>query len=142
MIELFALRAAWRGLESAWVTMDRAEARWLLQGERVFFAHPQEARSVTNLGRNFVLAWRLMSRLRPRAIVTTGAALALPFVWVGRLRGARIVYIESAARVTRPSLTCRLVAPIADRIYVQWPELVRVVRRSRHEGNVLDPHDS
>src|SRR3712207_648073 len=48
VIELFALRAAWRGLESAWVTMDRAEARWLLQGERVVFAHPQEARSVTN----------------------------------------------------------------------------------------------
>ena len=136
-IELFALRAAWQGLASAWVTMDRAEARWLLRGERVVFAHPQDSRSVKNVGRNLVLAWRVMSHLRPRAILTTGAALAVPFVWVGRLRGARIVYIESAARVTRPSLTLRLVAPIADRIYVQWPDLLPVVRRARYAGSVF-----
>ena len=137
LLELFALRGAWQGLQSAWVTMDGPEARSLLRGERLVFAHAQGARSAKNIGRNLVLAWRLMSRLRPRVIVTTGAALAVPFVWVGRLRGARIVYIESATRLTRPSLTCRLVAPIADRIYVQWPDLLPVVRRARYAGSVL-----
>ncbi len=78
-----------------------------------------------------------MSRLRPRVIVTTGAALAVPFVWVGRIRGARIVYVESVTRVTGPSLTCRLVAPVAARIYVQWPELLPLVRRARYAGSVF-----
>jgi beta-1,4-N-acetylglucosaminyltransferase len=137
LLELFALRAAWRGLESVWVTMEGPEARWLLRDERVVLAHAQEARSAKNIGRNLVLAWRLMSRRRPRVIVTTGAALAVPFVWVGRVRGARIVYVESATRVTGRSLTCRLVAPVADRIYVQWPDLVPVVRGARYAGSVL-----
>jgi beta-1,4-N-acetylglucosaminyltransferase len=137
LLELLALRAAWRGLESLWITMDTAETRSLLDGERVVFAHAQEVRSTKNLARNLLLAWRMTSRLRPRVIVTTGAALAVPFVWVGRVRGVRIVYVESATRVARRSLTCRLVAPIADRVYVQWPELAPLVRRAHYMGNIF-----
>ncbi len=33
-----------------------------------------------------------------------------------------------------PSLTCRLLRPVAARVYVQWPELQAVVRGSRYAG--------
>ena len=90
-----------------------------------------------NLLRNLRLAWRLVRQLRPRLVVTTGAGLSVPFAWVGWLVGAKVVYVESLARVTEPSLSCRLIRPIADRIYVQWPELVRVIPRARYAGDVL-----
>jgi UDP-N-acetylglucosamine:LPS N-acetylglucosamine transferase len=70
-------------------------------------------------------------------VVTTGAGFALPYAWLGRLLGARVVYVETVTRMESPSLSCRLVAPIAARVYVQWPELVGVVPGARYVGTVL-----
>ena len=70
-------------------------------------------------------------------MLTTGAGVAVPFAWLGRLRGARVVYVESFTRIEEPSLTCRLVAPVADRVYAQWPELVEAVPKARYAGTVF-----
>jgi Oligosaccharide biosynthesis protein Alg14 like len=45
--------------------------------------------------------------------------------------------VETLARAERPSLSLRLAAPAADRIYVQWPELRAAVPRARYAGTVF-----
>jgi hypothetical protein len=70
-------------------------------------------------------------------ILTTGAALSVPFAWVGRAFGARVVYVESLSRISAPSVSCRLVAPVAERVYVQWPELQEAMPRARYAGTVM-----
>ena len=107
------------------------------QGQTVFYASGPTTRNVPNLIRNLHLAWTLTRRLRPRVIVTTGAAVAVPFAWVGKLVGAKVVYIESLTRIEKPSVSCRLIRPVADRLYVQWPELVLSLPRARYAGNVF-----
>src|SRR5262245_7225211 len=123
LLQLHALRDAWSGLSRVWVTFDKSDARSLLRGEDVVFAYGPTNRSVRNLLRNLLLAARIVARVRPRVVLTTGAGVAVPFAWVGRLAGARVVYVESLSRIDRPSLSCRLIAPAADRVYAQWPEL-------------------
>ena len=86
--------------------------------------------TLRNLLRNVGLALRVVPRMRPAVVVTTGAGVAVPFAWVGRLFGARVVYVESLTRIERPSLTYRLIRPIVSRTYVQWPELSRCRARS------------
>lgn len=137
LLQLVALRESWEPFERAWVTFDKSDARSLLRGERVFYAHGPTNRSIKNLLRNLVVAWRLVGKLRPRAVLTTGAGVAVPFAWIARLRGARVVYVESLARIEGPSLTYRLIAPIAARRYVQWPELAEALPRARFAGNVF-----
>jgi beta-1,4-N-acetylglucosaminyltransferase len=139
LLQLLSLREAWKGFRTVWITFDKSDARSLLREERIFFAYGPTNRSLKNLGRNLVLAWRLIDRLRPRVILTTGAGVAVPFAWIGRLRGARVVYVESFTRIESPSLSCRLIAPVADRIYAQWPELRQSVQRARYVGNVFTP---
>ena len=133
------LRAAWAGYAHAWVVASHegSDVETLLVDERVFFAHAPAARSLKNLVRNVLLARRLLASLRPRVVLTTGAAVAVPFAWVARLRGVPVVYVESLARAERPSLSCRLVAPVADRVYVQWPELLSALPRARYAGTVF-----
>jgi UDP-N-acetylglucosamine:LPS N-acetylglucosamine transferase len=137
VLQLVALRDCWDGFSRAWVTFDKSDTRSLLREERVFFAHGPTNRSITNLLRNLVLAWRIVGELRPKALLTTGAGVAVPFAWVAKLRGATVVYVESLTRIDAPSLSYRLIAPIADRIYVQWPELAQSERRARFVGNVF-----
>ena len=119
------------------MTFDKSDARSLLEDERVVFAHGPTNRSIKNLLRNLVVAWRVVGEARPKVVLTTGAGVAVPFAWVARLRGATVVYVESLARIDGPSLTYRLIAPIAERRYVQWPELAAALRGARFAGNVF-----
>ena len=135
--QLLALRDAWGEYSHVWVTFDKSDAQSLLEGERVVYAHWPTNRSLRNLVRNLFVARRVLRDVRPRVVLTTGAGVAVPFAWLGRLHGARVVYVESFTRIEKPSLTCRLVAPVADRVYAQWPELVEAVPTARYAGNVF-----
>jgi beta-1,4-N-acetylglucosaminyltransferase len=137
LLQLVRLEDAWAGFSRAWVTFDKSDARSLLQGERVLFAHGPTNRNIKNFLRNLRAAWQIIGRLRPKVVLSTGAGVAVPFAWIGRLRGARVVYVESLTRIDRPSLSCRLIAPAAARIYVQWPELAAELPRARFVGNVV-----
>ena len=123
LLQLVALRDAFEGFERVWVTFDAGDSRALLAGEEVVHAYSPTNRNARNLLRNVRLAFRVVPRMRPAVVVTTGAGVAVPFAWVGRLFGARVVYVESLTRIERPSLTYRLIRPVVSRTYVQWPEL-------------------
>ena len=103
----------------------------------MLYAHGPTNRSLKNLLRNLVFATRALRRLQPNVVLTTGAGVAVPFAWIARLHGARVVYVESFTRIDEPSLSLRLIAPVADRIYAQWPELGQVFPRARYVGNVF-----
>lgn len=142
LLQLLALREAWEDESRLWVTFDKSDARALLRTERVVYASGPTNRSfgltaAANTLRNLRLAWRVVGRHRPAVVLTTGAGVAVPFAWVGRLRGARVVYVESFTRIDGPSFSCRLIAPVAARIYGQWPEFATAVRRARYAGNVF-----
>jgi len=137
LLQLVALRDAWQPYTRTWVTFDKSDARSLLADERVHFAYGPTNRSVKNMLRNLVVAWRLIGELRPEVMLTTGAGVAVPFAWIARLRGATVVYVESLARIDGPSLTYRLIAPVAKRRYVQWPELAAALHGAQYAGNVF-----
>jgi UDP-N-acetylglucosamine:LPS N-acetylglucosamine transferase len=137
LVQLASLRRAWDAYSTAWVTDDSSDARSLLRGERVYYGFGPAARSGVNFVRNLRLARGLLADLRPKLVVSTGAAMCVPFFWVARLRGIEAIYIESVTRIHSPSLACRLVRPVATRTYVQWPELAERVRGSIYVGSVL-----
>jgi beta-1,4-N-acetylglucosaminyltransferase len=138
LLQMLELRAAWEGVDRVWVTFDKSDARALLAGEAVVHAFCPTNRNLKNFFRNLRLARRLLSRTRPAAIVTTGAGIAVPFAWLARLHGIPVAYVESFTRFNELSLSGRLIAPVASRLYVQWPELEPQVRSARYVGGVFD----
>ena len=137
LFELLRLQDGWAPEDRHWVSFATSDARSLLGGESVTWAAHPTNRNLPNLFRNAALAVRLIRRLRPRAIVTTGAGVAIPFCWAGRLLGCHIVYIESFARINGPSLTGRLVHPVAHDFFVQWPQMTRHFRKAEYRGALL-----
>jgi UDP-N-acetylglucosamine:LPS N-acetylglucosamine transferase len=137
LLQLLELREAWSGLEYLWVTQDRSDARSLLAEEPVVYAYWPTNRNLKNLVKNAFLAWRVVRRVRPAVVLSTGAGTTVPFAWIAWAHGARVVYVESLTRIHSPSLSCRLIAPVTDRVYVQWPELKAALPQAKYAGSVL-----
>lgn len=84
-----------------------------------FLPHPRR-RLLATLA-NAILALVLVLRERPEVVISTGADVAVFFLFWAKLSGARIVFIETCGSLA-PSLSGRLIYPIADLFIVQWPD--------------------
>jgi UDP-N-acetylglucosamine:LPS N-acetylglucosamine transferase len=136
LLEMRELARVWDGLEVSWVTLPGADVDALLTGQDVTIAHGPTNRSLRKLVQNVALAWREVRRRRPAAILSTGAALAVPFFLIGRMHGIRTVYVESLTRTQSLSLSGRMVYPLASSFFVQWPGATSW-KRARYVGNIL-----
>jgi beta-1,4-N-acetylglucosaminyltransferase len=136
-LQLVRLARAWEGRRHVWVTLDAPDTRTMLADETVVWAHGPTNRSVSKLVQNLFLAWRVVRKHRPKIVATTGAGVAVPFAWIARAHGAHVVYVESLTRIDSVSLSCRLIRPVADRLYVQWPELRGRLPEARYAGTVV-----
>jgi len=120
LAQLMQLEPWWSGLDRSWACIPTADALGLLEGERTVWVHHPTTRSVKNLARNLILAWRTLRRERPDVVVSTGAGAAVPFFWLAKLRGIRTVYLEVYDRVDSQTMTGRLCRPVSDLFLVQW----------------------
>ena len=70
---------------------------------------------------NFFVAFPILWKAKPDLVISTGAGLAVPFIYASKLLGIRSIYIESITRARDLSLSGRLVYYFVDEFYVQWP---------------------
>ena len=131
------LKPFWKGKERFWVTFDKEDARSLLQGEKLYFCHYPTNRSLKALLLNTRFAWKLIRREKPDLIISSGAAVAVPFFYIGKLMGAKLIYIEVFDRIDKPTMTGKMVYPITDRFIVQWEELKKVYPKALNLGSIF-----
>lgn len=86
---------------------------------------------------------KVLRKEKPDIILSTGALVTVPMLYLGKLLGKKIIFMESMARVEGKSLSGRLVYPIADLFLVQWESLrkdyPKAVYASRLFGEVKLP---
>lgn len=79
----------------------------------------------------------ILRRERPDVVLSTGAAAGCMCCFLGKLMGAKIVWVDSITNVDRLSLSGRMVRHIADLFLVQWPELARKYRGTEYVGTIV-----
>ena len=137
LTHLYMLKPFWQDKERFWVTFDKADARSILAGENMIPCHYPTNRNLKNLIRNTFLAWKVLRKEKPDVIISSGAAVAVPFFYLGKLFGAKTVYIEVFDRIDGPTLTGKLVHPIADLFIVQWEEMLEVYPKAENFGSIF-----
>ena len=79
----------------------------------------------------------LYIKIRPKVIVTTGAHTAMPLCIIGKLFGAKLVFIETYANVYTPTGTGKFLYKYADKFIIQWEELREVYPNGIHLGGAF-----
>lgn len=83
----------------------------------------------------FMTLRRIIRRVHPDAVITTGAAPGLVAVAVARLEGIRTLWIDSIANSAALSGSGRIAARIADSTFTQWPALA--TDKVKYYGNIF-----
>jgi beta-1,4-N-acetylglucosaminyltransferase len=137
LTETKALWPALSGYECFLVTYrcERTEKLALVQRKYLL---ENIGKNVWRMAKAFALAIVILLRERPDVVLSTGAEVAIPFLWVGKIIGAKTVYIESWCRIRTRSGTGPLVYPVADLFLVQWPGLLSMYGpKARYEGGLI-----
>lgn len=151
-IQLRRLRPAWAGCAVTYVTtragyrdevardIDETLERLPEGPPPRFFVVPdanrwQYGRLVRQLA---AIAW-IVLRTRPHAVVTTGAAPGYFAIRIGRLLGARTVWVDSIANAEELSLSGQRAGPHVDLWLTQWEHLAAPEggQGPHHRGAVL-----
>lgn len=124
LTEMQALWPAFEGHDCVLVSYrcPRTEGLDLVQHKYLL---PNIGTNVPRMAGTVIRAARILRHERPDVVLSTGAEIAIPFLWVGKVMGARTVYVESWCRVHSPSGTGPLVYPVADLFLVQWTALMQ-----------------
>jgi beta-1,4-N-acetylglucosaminyltransferase len=136
--EIFQLKELLAASEHLFVTEDLPLTRQLLEGRACKFVRPNGRNRDWVFWKNFLINWFLavpiILKFRPHAIVTTGSHTAIPFCYIGKLLGCKIIYILSFCRIDSKAAAASAVYPIADLFFVQWQQMRSKYPKSTYVG--------
>ena len=69
---------------------------------------------------NIIKSFILLINSNADIIVTTGTHTAVPMCYWGWLLNKKVIYIESFAKRESPTLSGRIIYPVADKFIIQW----------------------
>lgn len=137
LFHLYLLKPFWQDKERFWVSFDKENVRSLLEGERMYFCFSPSNRSIKALMINTYRAIKILVKEKPDLIISSGAAPAVPFFWIGKLMGAKTIYLEVYDRIDKPTLSGKLCYPVTDRFIVQWEEMKQVYPKAINLGRIF-----
>lgn len=85
----------------------------------------------------FKECWAICKKWKPSVIVSTGSYIAVPLFIYAKLHGAKTIFIESNAKVYQKTMTGILVERFSDKIYVQWPEMLKLYPQAEYYGPLI-----
>ena len=135
--QLLKLSESWDGHETFFISTTEVMKEKLRDYGNVYIAgecnreHPFRVIAVFFRCLNAVL------KEKPSIIISTGAAAGCMCCFIGKLLGAKIIWIDSITNVDKPSLSGRMVRFIADLFIVQWPELTERYKKAEYVGQII-----
>lgn len=78
----------------------------------------------------------IMLKEKPNVVISTGVLAMIPLCLLCKLRGGKLIYIESFAKVTSPTMTGKFLYKYADQFYVQWKTMQEFYPKAIYLGGI------
>ena len=121
-IQLLRLRPAFEGTDVTFVSVDKGRAADVAPAAYYTIPDANRAQKIRLLGLLIRLFW-LTLRIRPDVVISTGAAPGYIAVRIGKMMGARTLFLDSIANAEELSLSANLAKRHCDLVLTQWPHL-------------------
>ncbi len=122
-VQLKRISPAFSGMEVHYLTTNAAHSTEV--DAPVYAVDDANNQTHLRLLLMFIQVLWLMIRIRPHVVVSTGAAPGAAAIMLGKLTGARTVWLDSIANAEELSMSGRWVRHWTDLWLTQWPQLAR-----------------
>ena len=85
---------------------------------------------------NVAMSLGIYIKERPDIVICTGVLAMIPMCLITKIFGGKLIYIESFAKVTSPTMTGKLLYKYADRFYIQWESLREFYPKAIYLGGI------
>tara|TARA_Y100001968_G_C19159854_1_gene620270 strand:- start:20 stop:496 length:477 start_codon:yes stop_codon:yes gene_type:complete len=135
LTEVLALSESWDFLDPLYIINSIIKVPKDIQNNTLFVKHSErDLVFFTNL----IEAIVLYQKYKPKYMLSTGAGIAVPFAIIGRLVfNIKIIYIESAASIFKPTLTGLIMRFFSDKFYIQSEHLKKYFPKAIFKGSLL-----
>ena len=116
--QMLKLADAWRDCDHFYVLMYKPVIESFRKKNKVFIVTSPERNPFLFL-RNIIESLIVFLRTRPDVVISTGAGVAIAMCYIAKLFGKRVIFVEDWCIVEHPSVTGRMVYPIADLFVIQ-----------------------
>ena len=135
LTETLSLSKSWNFLKPIYIINSKINLPQEIKDKAHFVKH-SERDLIFFL--NMVEAFLLFIKYKPKYVFSTGAGIAVPFSIVGKyFFKAKIIYVESAASIFRPSLTGLIMKYLAHKFYIQSEYLKKYFPNAIFKGSLL-----
>lgn len=134
-IQLLRLRPAFAGMEVTYASVGSGGAAEVAPAAYCAIPDANRAQKAKLLMLLLRLFW-LVVRFRPDVVISTGAAPGYFAVRIGRMLGARTLFLDSIANAEELSLSANLAKRHCDLVLTQWPALAEQ-DGPQYRGSVL-----
>jgi UDP-N-acetylglucosamine:LPS N-acetylglucosamine transferase len=86
---------------------------------------------------NSVQSLVIVLKVRPSVVINTGGGISIACSLFAKLLGARLIFIESGARVRSPSRTGKFLYRFSDLFIVQWKSLLSFYPDAIYGGTLI-----
>lgn len=137
LTHMYMLKPVWEKYDHFWVSYDREDTKSIIGGDNMYKCHYPSNSNPISVIHNTWIAIRTLFKERPNVIISSGASVAVPFFYIGKLFGEKLIYVEVFDRIDKPTLTGKLVYPITDKFIVQWDEQLKVYPKAINLGSIF-----
>lgn len=116
-------------------TLYKAEVK----GQKMYYMKMVNRKETSFLYRMIINTLRSLNiyfQEKPDVVICTGVLAMIPICLIAKFMGKKLIYIESFAKVTSPTLTGKLLYKFADQFYVQWEQMLDIYPKAIFLGGI------
>ena len=137
LTQLLKLVKCWEGYDSFFITTSTVVQKKLSNQGKVYVV--SECNRQHPLKSIIVLfhCIKIIFNEKPNVILSTGAAVGCICCILGKITGAKIIWIDSITNIEKLSLSGRMVRPIANLFLAQWKQLSEKYDNVNYFGTLI-----
>lgn len=135
--QLLKLAECWKDYDTFCITTTDVVKEKLEKYGKVYTVGESNREHPLQLVKVLIRSFKAIVYEKPDVVISTGAAVGCIACYLGKLLGARVIWVDSITNVERISLSGRMVRHIADLFLVQWRELAGQNKNVEYAGAII-----
>lgn len=124
---------------NSFVITEETQYKTQIENEKMYYlkqVNRKEKMFILHMASNTVYSLMIFHKEKPDIVICTGVLAMIPICLIAKLRGKKLIYIESFAKVTSGTLSGKLLYRYADQFYVQWEQMLEVYPKAIYLGGI------